>query len=82
MQKIAFSTRSEDLPANESAGERAAQITRQLRELDPHRPSEVKQTTAVALPRVQRAIDAPVDPRQAASSFRRRLMAARTDHDG
>jgi hypothetical protein len=51
----------------ESAGERAAQITRQLRELDP---------------RAQHAIDATIGPRQFGSSFRRRVTAARTSHEG
>jgi hypothetical protein len=62
----------------ETAGARAAEIMRQLRELDPPRPSEVKQATVVALPRVQEAIAAPTDLRRPASSFRRRATAART----
>jgi hypothetical protein len=61
----------------ESAGEKAAQITRQLLELDAPAPSEDLHTEAAAWPGVQHAIDATPDPGQAASSFRRRLKDAR-----
>jgi len=60
----------------ESAGTKAAQITRRLLTLD---RLAISGTThkEVAWPRVQHAIDAATSPRQAASSFRRRLTAAR-----
>jgi hypothetical protein len=62
----------------ELAGERAAQITRQLQELDLPRPSEDEYARAVSSPR----IDATTGPRQFVSSFRRRLTAARAGHEG
>jgi hypothetical protein len=61
----------------ESAGTKAAQITRRLLTLDRLAISGTTHTKEVAWPRVQHAIDAPSSPRQAASSFRRRLTAAR-----
>jgi hypothetical protein len=61
----------------ESAGTKAAQITRRLLTLDRLAISETRHTKDVAWPRVQQAILAVTAPRQAASSFRRRLTAAR-----
>ena len=61
----------------ESAGTKAAQITRRLLTLDRLAISEATHTKEVAWPRVQQAINAVTGPRQAASSFRRRLTAAR-----
>jgi hypothetical protein len=60
----------------ESAGKKAAQITRQLLVLDPARPSEFEHPTEPAWPAAQPS-EATTDPRQIASSFRRRLTAAR-----
>jgi hypothetical protein len=55
----------------ESAGERAVQIARQLEELNTPPSSADKHT-----------IDGTTNARQTPSSFRRRLMAARTSRDG
>jgi len=60
----------------ESAGKKAAQITRQLLVFDPARPSEHEHSKKVAWPAAQPS-EATTDPRQTASSFRRRLTAAR-----
>ena len=60
----------------ESAGNNAAQITRQLLVLDPARPSERTHPKELAAPAAQ-ASEATTDPRQTTSSFRRRLTAAR-----
>jgi hypothetical protein len=58
----------------ESAGKKAAQITREL--LDPAPPSEHEHPKKVAWPAAQPS-ETTIDPRQTASSFRRRLTAAR-----
>ena len=58
----------------ESAGKNAAQITRQLLVFDPARPSEREHPKVLAGPAAQTS---EADPRQTASSFRRRLTAAR-----
>jgi hypothetical protein len=60
----------------ESAGKKAAQITRQLLVLDPARPSEHEHPKKLAWPAAQPSA-ATTNPRQTASSFRRRLTAAR-----
>jgi hypothetical protein len=60
----------------ESAGKKAAQITRELLVLDPAPPSEHEHPKKVAWPEAQPSA-ATIDPQQTASSFRRRLTAAR-----
>ena len=60
----------------ESAGKKAAQIARQLLVLDPAWPSEREHPTSLASPATQPS-EASTDPRQHASSFGRRLAAAR-----
>ena len=57
----------------EAAGKKASEITGRLLVADTARPPEVRNTKAVAWP----AIGATNDSRQAASSFRRRLLTAR-----
>jgi hypothetical protein len=62
----------------ESAGKKAAQITRQLLVLDPAGPSELEHPTKAAWPAAQPTpSEATTDLRPIASSFRRRLTAAR-----
>ena len=60
----------------DSAGKKAAQITRQLLVLGPAEPSESEQATKPAWPTTP-AAGGVTEPRQPASSFRRRLTSAR-----
>ncbi len=60
----------------ESAGKKGAQITRQLLVLDPARPSEPEDPMELAWAAAHTS-EATTDPPQTASSFRRRLTAAR-----
>jgi hypothetical protein len=61
----------------ESAGKKAAQITRQLLVLDPRSPSGDEHPAAQAWTAAQHASEAMAHPRPTGSSFRRRLTSAR-----
>jgi hypothetical protein len=73
MQQTAFT--ENNFTTIDSAGDKAAKITRKLDELDRRRPSEDQRS-------VQHAIDGTTSPGKGPSSFRVRLTAARMSHEG
>jgi hypothetical protein len=68
MQQTAFT--EDHATTIEPANRKAARITRQLQEFDPPRPSE------------EQVVGKTAGPKNAPSSFRRRVTAARTSLEG